>query len=46
MEEHERMKGDGLGITKKEKVQKDKSSQHGTKGLLLKKKPPKVKEFP
>jgi hypothetical protein len=38
MEDHEQMRRYELGIEKKEKVQKDKSSQHGTKGLLFKKK--------
>jgi hypothetical protein len=37
MEDQERMKGDGLGIEKEEKVQRINSSQHGTKHLLFKK---------
>ncbi len=37
MEDQERLKGDGSGVVKKEKVWKKKSSQHGTKPLLFKK---------
>jgi hypothetical protein len=37
MENQKQMRGDGLGVEREEKVPKDKSSQHGTKHLLLKK---------
>jgi len=33
----EQMRGDGLGVKRKEKVRKEKSSQHGTMCLLSKK---------
>jgi hypothetical protein len=37
MEDRERMKGDGLGVERGEKVQKEKNSQHGIRHLLFKK---------
>jgi hypothetical protein len=37
MEDQKRMIRDGLWVEKKEKVQRKKSSQHGTEHLLLKK---------
>jgi hypothetical protein len=46
MDDQEWMKGDGSSIEKKEKVQRINSSQHGTKHLLFKKKPPKSQELP
>jgi hypothetical protein len=37
MEDQEQMRRDGLGVERKEKVQKEKSSQHGTRHMLFKK---------
>jgi hypothetical protein len=43
MEDHERMKKYGLGNERKEKVQREKSSQHGTKHMFFKRNHQKFK---